>query len=366
MPPSPDSAGSPATCSTSEHALSERECLPIGLQILLWFSLNLLLLCVIGIVLFLTQWKVSWDSLPQLGSQHALAVSFGISSALVLGSIAFWIPLCRRITRPIRRVQRAASALAQGNFHVRVPVERRDELGSLATSLNELAAQLEGVLSSKYQFLSDIAHELGSPLARMEWALSIAETKAGAEMHPELADIREEVTQMSALLRELLSFSKDGITPDQKLESVCLRTVANAALLQETAPTERVDMRQLEALRVQANPHLLQRAVANVVRNALRYAGPASLLRVESERTPCGILLRVSDNGPGVAPEDLNRLCEPFFRPESARSRQTGGVGLGLSIVKRCVEACAGTLTLRPAQPTGLSVEIILQEAAPA
>jgi two-component system sensor histidine kinase CpxA len=103
--------------------------------------------------------------------------------------------------------------------------------------------------------------------------------------------------------------------------------------------------------------------VANVIRNALRYAGANSVLRIEAYRTACGITLQLSDNGPGVDPVDLSRLCEPFFRPESARSRQTGGVGLGLSIVKRCVEACAGTLSLKASQPHGLCVEITLKEA---
>jgi two-component system sensor histidine kinase CpxA len=242
-------------------------------------------------------------------------------------------------------------------------VERRDELGSLANSLNELAAQLEGVLASKQQFLADIAHELGSPLARMDWALSIAETKATGELHTELADIREEVSHMAALLRELLNFSKNGTGPDQKLEPVCLQTVTTAALRQESAPSERVATSGLNECHVFANPLLLQRAVANVIRNALRYAGANSVLRIEAYRTACGITLQLSDNGPGVDPVDLSRLCEPFFRPESARSRQTGGVGLGLSIVKRCVEACAGTLSLKASQPHGLCVEITLKEA---
>ncbi len=344
---------------TAPGGLADKECLPIGLQILVWFSLNLL--CLVGGTLLLTGIN------PATWTFHPQSTPPGwISAVLLVCSVLFWIPLFLRITRPIRCMQRAARALARGNFHIRIPVERRDELGSLASSLNELATQLEGVLASKQQFLADIAHELGSPLARMQWALSIVENKAHPELKSELKDIREEVAQMSALLEELLNFSKSKTPQHTAPETVSLRCIVHAALLQEEAPPGKVDVSRVLPLQVEAIPHLLKRAVANVIRNALRYASGAGPLRIETSHSARGVTLRLTDDGPGVAPEDLPNLGEPFFRPETTRSKQTGGMGLGLSIVKRCVESCSGTVAIFNAQPRGLCVEITLREARPA
>jgi two-component system sensor histidine kinase CpxA len=338
--------------------LADRESLTIGLQILLWFSLNLLLLCLVGSLLFYSDLRGAFE-VPRLGP---LPRSCWISAGLLTGSVILWIPLFRRITRPIRRMQRAAHAMARGHFQVRVPVERRDELGSLALSLNELAARLENIVASKHQFLADTAHELSSPLARMEWALSIAESRDCPQMKAALQDIREEVTQMSQLLQDLLHFARDKSSTKSSLQPVCLSALIGSALRQEAVQPEDVDSRNLLEALVLANHALLQRAVANVVRNARRHAPGTGPIYVESERSAGRILLRITDQGSGVAPEDLPKLTEPFFRPESARARHTGGLGLGLSIVKRCVEACAGTLRIFNAPPRGLCVEISLRE----
>jgi two-component system sensor histidine kinase CpxA len=349
-----------------KHRPEEWEAPPIGLQILLWFSLNLFILCLIGGALYLRHGNAlgTGGTLPHFTSP--VPNPCWISALLLTGSVFFWIPLFRRITIPIRRMQKAARALSQGNFHVRVPVERRDELGCLAASLNHLAAHLEGVLDSKQQFLADTAHELSSPLARMEWALSIVERKSAPELQPALQDLRDEVRLMSSLLQDLLQLSKTHSMPERILEAVCLESIVQSALRQEAPPHYPVATLRVEDVSVLADPRLLTRAVANVVRNAVRYASDGGPLQVETQRCRRGVVLRLTDDGPGVAAEDLPKLCEPFFRPESARSRQTGGVGLGLSIVKRCVEACGGTLAIFNASPRGLCVEITLEVAQPA
>jgi two-component system sensor histidine kinase CpxA len=132
-----------------------------------------------------------------------------------------------------------------------------------------------------------------------------------------------------------------------------------------------------------AEPDLLGRALGNVVRNALRYASPTGgadysyrpTMRTDGHPTgPITISARehadrvtiyITDCGPGVPEEALHRLFDPFFRPESARTRETGGVGLGLAIVKTCVEACGGTVAVRNVKPSGLQVEFELSRAQP-
>jgi two-component system sensor histidine kinase CpxA len=96
------------------------------------------------------------------------------------------------------------------------------------------------------------------------------------------------------------------------------------------------------------------------MRNADRYAPDSGPLLIKAERIDKHIIIKFADNGPGVPPDTLELLCEPFYRPESSRNRSSGGVGLGLAIVKTCIESCQGSVALRNRQPTGLEVEIKL------
>ena len=285
---------------------------------------------------------------------------FWIAAGILLGSALFWWPLVRRITVPLKRMRIAAEQMAQGHFDKRLDIERSDEIGSLATSLNHLAMRLEDFVTGKKQFLGDIAHELGSPLARLQYAVAIMESQARPEMQPILDDVREEVAQMAALLQEILQFTQAGLQSELKMQRVELCEALERVLQQENIAPQHVSSKLKEGFSVLADPLYLQRAIANILRNSLRYAEGSGPIQIEARREKNEILLRISDQGPGVPPELVHRLCDPFFRTESARTRETGGVGLGLSIVKRCVEACGGTVFLRNLVPHGLVVEMRL------
>jgi two-component system sensor histidine kinase CpxA len=107
----------------------------------------------------------------------------------------------------------------------------------------------------------------------------------------------------------------------------------------------------------------LTRALANLVRNAVRYAGPAGPVRLHAVAGPEEVRVVVADRGPGVPASELEKIFDPFYRGEPSRSRETGGIGLGLAIVKSCVEACGGAVGAANAQPTGLEVTLRLKPA---
>jgi two-component system sensor histidine kinase CpxA len=291
-----------------------------------------------------------------------------IAAALLLGSALFWVPLVRRITLPLGKMRNAARRMAQGQFDTRVKIQRGDEIGGLANSLNHLGERLEEFVTGQKRFLGDIAHELGSPLARMQFAIEIVAQNATPNMAPLLEDVREEVGQMTELLGEILQFTKAGLHTDLHLQAVEVRELVLEAVEQENIATPTLEIHVPETLRVQADRRYLLRAVANVLRNAVRHAGAASPLKVQARESRESVLLSVSDEGPGVPEALVHRLGDPFFRTESARTRETGGVGLGLAIVKRCVEACGGTVGIRNLKPHGLCVEMLLPlaEEAPA
>ena len=174
-----------------------------------------------------------------------------------------------------------------------------------------------------------------------------------------------EVRHISTLVHELLSFTKAGLHAEKaELERVDLGALARQAVAREQA-ADKVTVEVPAGLRVCAAPDLLERAVANVVRNAVRYAGDAGPIRVDAAEADGGdsVILRVTDEGPGVPPGDLDRLFDPFFRPETARTRESGGVGLGLAIVKSCVEACSGRVGVNNRFPQGLELTMTLLRA---
>ena len=282
--------------------------------------------------------------------------------AAVLLSVVFWGFLVRSLTRKLAQMTRATEQIAEGHFDVVVATTRNDELGQLGQAINRMSTRLEGFVTGQKRFLGDIAHELCSPLARMQMALGILEQRADAKQSEYVQDVREEVQEMSELVNELLSFSKAGLKArDIPLQSVLLRPLIDA-VIQKEAP-EGCVVEVPSDLTVLAEPELLSRAVANLVRNAIRYAGKAGPIEIKSSATADQVTLIIQDSGPGVPEAALARLSEPFYRPDTARTREQGGAGLGLAIVRSCVEACQGTLSIQNRKPTGLVVTLSLKPA---
>ena len=284
-------------------------------------------------------------------------------SALLL-SVCFWIPLVRSVTRSLSQMTRATEQIAEGQFDTRVDEHRSDELGRLGQAINRMAARLAGFVSGQKRFLGDTAHELCSPLARMQVALGILEERADARQKPYVADVREEVEHMSGLVNELLSFSKASLRQKElKLEPVSLAATVRDAIAREVPEDCRVEDSVADDVMVLGESELLRRAVANVLRNAVRYAGHAGPISLSASRQGEEVLLTVTDQGPGVKEEVLGQIFDPFFRAEASRSRESGGVGLGLAIVKTCVEACRGRVSAKNRSPSGLNVELVFQAA---
>ena len=287
-----------------------------------------------------------------------------VGAGVLVCSVLLWLPLVRGITRSIRQMTGAAGQMAQGQFGTRVDTERGDELGRLGESLNHMAGRLGEYVTGQKRFLGDIAHELCSPLARMEMALGVLEQRAAADQVDHVNDVREEVRHMSTLVNELLSFSKAGLrAKDLELRAVPLAELCDRVILREAQGKPDIAVHVDAALNVLADPDLLARAIGNVLRNAVRYAGDAGPITITATMRGDGVQLAITDRGHGVPPETLHRLFDPFYRPETARTREGGGAGLGLAIVKSCVEACGGSVAVKNAQPCGLEVTMILRSA---
>lgn len=288
-----------------------------------------------------------------------------LAGLVLLLSFLWWWPFVLSLTRPLGRIARTADNIAAGNFTLPsgedeaaplFSLTRKDEIGDLARAVDSMSTQLIARMCGQRRFIRHIAHELNAPLARARFALALLE-KESPPRPERVEQLRRDVNMVSELTNDVLTYLRfEGLPRKADIKKVELEP-----LLRELLTVEHVTGRVRLALPPQpavvlADPDCLQRAVSNVLRNALVYAGDSEI-SIEVQPEGNETLIRVADHGPGVAPTELPHLTEPFFRGEVGQSHP-GGSGLGLSIVKYCVEVSNGRLTLRNIEPHGFLAEI--------
>jgi signal transduction histidine kinase len=282
-----------------------------------------------------------------------------VTLALLLGLTAAAYTYVRRLLRPLDDIRDGALRYGSGNFGTPIPIRRQDELGQLAINVNTMATDIHQMLEAKRGLLLAISHELRSPLTR-------------ARLNAELLPDTDAVTpQREALLRDLNEM-RDLITDLLESERLgaghsALQTepIDLAALVREVATA----LSPNTGIQLELSPKLpvldldrtrLRLVVRNLISNALRHGAEAEQApHIRLKATQHQVLLTVRDHGCGVDEAALPHLAEPFYRPDSARTRASGGVGLGLHLCKLVALAHGGTLTLRNASP-GLEVQISL------
>ena len=294
-----------------------------------------------------------------------------ITSGLVCYLLSWYL------TKPIVRLRTATRQLAAGDLTARTGAPagtRRDEVAGLMRDFDAMAERIETLLKAHSRLLNDISHELRSPLARLSVALGLARQRAGVESADMLDRIELEASRLNELIGRILTLARleDGEqgTPQTPvaLDEIVTSVTEDAEFEAQARRCHvRTSIPNGDWL-VRGNASLLHSAVENVVRNAIRYTQEGTSIDVElaSEEKAGGreAVLRVSDSGPGVPPEALTKLFEPFYRLDDARGRQTGGVGLGLAITERAVRFHGGKVTASNRGGGGLVVEIRLPVAA--
>jgi two-component system, OmpR family, sensor histidine kinase CpxA len=282
------------------------------------------------------------------------------------GLICFFI--ARYVTGPIAALRTAASRLAAGDLSARAGaagVKRRDEIGSLVHDFDLMAERIESLITAQRQLLSDISHELRSPLARLNVAVGLARRQADPETQSALERIEIEADRLNDMLQNLLTLSRlesgEGaeMRTTVELAPLVADVVADADFEAQAFGRE-VHLVSSTACNVDGNLTLLRSAIENVVRNAARYTDEHTNVDVKLERRNGSAYITVQDQGPGVPEEALPKLFLPFYRVDATRDRNTGGVGLGLSIAERAVRLHGGAVVARNGKPHGLVVEIEL------
>jgi len=269
--------------------------------------------------------------------------------------------------------------MAAGDLNVRVLPAlrgRQDDLGLLAADLDAMAERLRQLLEAKQQLLRDVSHELRSPLARLQLALSLARRgDGGVERH--LARIGCEADRLEQLIARTLKLVRLE-RPAHALEHVSvdvgelLRNIVSDVAIEADSRGCLVDLHAQGELRVAGDPELLRSAFENVIRNAVRYSPGGATVDIGARHVVIAdkrdvVEVTVRDFGPGVPQKDLELIFEPFYRVDAAREHQgAGGEGLGLAIAARALAVHGGAITARNGPGGGLLVTATLPAMEPA
>ena len=281
-----------------------------------------------------------------VAAKLGLRLRWGAAVALVV-SLASVQLVARGMVSPLRAMARAAEAMARGEHGHRVPVGSRDEVGQLAEAFNRMAAEVELSDRVRRDFVADAAHELRTPISALRAAL---ENAVDGVQDADPRELLAQVERLGRLTDQLLDLSRleagaAGLAP---------RTFAVAELLEGCGV--RIDAPA--GLRARGDPDRLRQVVVNLVDNAHRHAPGTPVVVRARGAAGGGVRLEVEDRGPGLGPEEAERVFDRFARADRARS--TSGAGLGLAIARSIVELHGGAIRAEPAVPRGCRMVVEL------
>lgn len=274
------------------------------------------------------------------GPRPSVYPGLWLVAALVVAAVLLW-PISRGLTRRLVALESVSMRLAQGDLTARARVRGNDEIDRLARRFNAMADALQAQRDGRRRFFQAISHELRSPLARLRLALDVLrESPDETERQRCLANAERDVQELDALVGNLLDVARgsDGRPP---LQPCSVDVVALARSLAE--PLGLSLIAEQPYIRVTADPQVLGRAIRNVLENAAHCAPPDQPVELSVHRANGQMELRFRDHGPGIEEAELERIFEPFYRPDTARDRTSGGVGLGLALVRQAMEQHGGT-----------------------
>lgn len=312
----------------------------------------------------------------RMGRREAYTIARYLAVFVAAGVVAYGLALY--LTAPTVKLRQATRQLAGGDLSTRVGAKmgrRRDELADLGRDFDSMAERIEALMLTERRLLGDISHELRSPLARLQVALDLAFQTADEETRGFLERIERESGRLNNLIGQLLILTRletaGTEAPRQRVDLTQLvNEIASDADFEARGAGRAVRVVSAESCSTTGNAELLRSAIENVVRNAVRYTREGTTVEITlrctaeknagSDKMARHSIISVRDHGPGVPPEALQHLFRPFYRVADARDRQSGGVGLGLSITARAVRFHHGEVDARNIPEGGLLVEIRL------
>ncbi|QQK76670.1 HAMP domain-containing histidine kinase [Salicibibacter cibarius] len=300
--------------------------------------------------------------------QQALFLS-GIGALLL--AFGFTFIASRQFSNPLQEMERAAQQMTRGELDVEVPVETRDELGSLSHSTNELARELKRYRNNRQAFFSNVSHELRTPLSYIQGycdALKKELYQDEMEKQQFIDIIHEEAHRMNRMIHDLFELSRmeEGHFP-LNLELVHIEDVINRTKTKVAAEAKQKNISLSEDIEenlplIAADSFRLEQIFTNLLQNAVNYSENGHVW-IEVSLKNEDIEVKITDTGSGIATEDLPYIFERFYRGEKSRARDFGGTGLGLAIAKQLTELQYGSIQVESEPGKGTAFVLRFPEA---
>jgi len=293
-------------------------------------------------------------------------LTFSALGGLFLVSLLIGWVVAGRVLRPVGRITAAARRIQATNLSDRIALGGpQDELKTLADTFDEMLERLETSFTSQRQFVADASHELRNPLAVIQTNADVALWDAATPeaVRQRLEAVRRATERMRRLVDDLLALARLELTAAQRHEvdlAAVVDEVSDELGPLATAHGLSIEHEAQHGLRVVADRDAVKRALANLLDNAFRYSPPGAPVHVVAARENGWAVLAVADRGPGLTEEERERVFERFWRSDSARSRESGGAGLGLAIVRRIAESHGGEVAVSSVPGGGSTFELRL------
>lgn len=288
-------------------------------------------------------------------------------SILVSGSACFF--LARYFTRSINTLQQATQQIAQGDLSVRISdhfAGRKDEIAALGRDFDHMTERLDQAMQEQKRLIKDVSHELRTPLARLQFAVELAQKRSNGLVDTELARIKQNADYLNNIITDILSlpvqgqkFELDDVTDLVSLTSTLIENYSIEA--SEKNVSIEFNCTEQEAL-VATHGNMLLGVFENILRNALAYTCENTKIQIELRQLNNQFLVAIRDQGPGVDEAHLENIFKPFFRTDEARTRETGGYGLGLAIAHRSVLLHGGKISAMNNPEKGLTLNVTLPQ----
>jgi signal transduction histidine kinase len=281
-------------------------------------------------------------------------------------ALGFTFILSRKLSNPLLEMEKVTRKIAKGDLNTRVSIGTKDEVGSLANAINDLAIELHRYRSNRREFFANISHELRTPITYLEGYANALENnlyQSEEEKKQYLQIIQQESSRLSKLVNDLFELSKmeEGKVA-LHFEDVDLVEVVENALLKTKMKAKgkglHLDFTRLVSIpSIYADGLRMEQIVINLLENAIRYT-EHGVIKVKLSSDSNTVRLTIEDTGIGIPEEDVPFLFERFYRVEKSRSREFGGTGLGLAIVKHLVKLQGGTISVKSKVRKGTCFEL--------
>jgi two-component system, OmpR family, sensor kinase len=334
-----------------------------------------------------TLWAIGDMGPPPLGQQFLV---LGIALTILLGLLA--VVFTSFMARPLGELAKSAELFGEGDLLARADPKKAGAFDGLANTFNEMADRITASMNAEKELLANVSHELRTPLSRIRVALDLAEEGDADLARESLKDITEDLAELEKIIDDVLTAARfdkrmQGAVPKLHLEDVPVALLIDKAVARFKAshPGHVLDVDNTSSATIHADPTLLRRALDNLLDNAAKYSDEASLVKLEVVDVPRSaeaasiprsagaasiprsagaaspaIRISIIDHGVGMTPEELAHLFTPFFRAEKSRARKKGGVGLGMVLSRRIVDAHGGTVDVKSEPSKGTTVTLII------